>query len=100
MSKAAFVAKLAAMRVLVDGNAPRIYEPDNFKRAIESADTPARVFQPAMDGDTHEAASISLGRGTRVDWKVRDLLLYKPVEEGMGFQQPVTGRRHPVDGDG
>lgn len=87
MSKTAFMTLLAAMTVQVDGSDPRLYELDEFKRAVDSADTPARVFLPSLDGDVHTVEVSRLGSGVRqqVNWTVRDLLMYKPAEEGMGW---------------
>ena len=62
-----------------------VYEPDDFRRTVDSADTPARIILPSTEGDEHRGVPLGIGNTTRMEWTVKDLLLYRPVEEGLGW---------------
>lgn len=89
MSKQAITEIVAALAVEANGAVVAVYEPDEFKRSVESADCPARILLPSTEGDTHTLTKWSGGfaRTMRMSWVVKDLLLYKPVEEGMGWYE-------------
>ena len=87
MSKQAITELVAALAAEADSVAVPVYEPDEFKRSVESADCPARILLPSTEGDVHTFAPMGTGRISRAEWVVKDLLLYLPVEEGMGWLQ-------------
>lgn len=85
MSKQDITKLVEAFAPTVDGAAPRIYSPERARRGIESADCPARLILPSTEGDEHTFTAGMTGTHMRVVWVIKDLLLYKPVEEGMGW---------------
>ena len=87
MSKQAITELVAGLAVEADGVVVPVYEPDEFKRGIDSADTPARLILPSTEGDTHSLTPMGYGQTLRMEWVVKDLLLYRPVEEGMGWYE-------------
>lgn len=96
MTKQALTEIVAGMAVQADGATATVYEPDEFKRAVESADTPARIILPSTEGDSHVWTQDSGGRA-RMTWIIKDLLLYRPVEEGMGWYEVAYGLDAFVD---
>ncbi len=89
MSKQSLTEIVAGLAVQIDSVTVTVYEPDEFKRSIESADCPARILLPSTEGDVHTLTKWSGGfaRTMRMTWVIKDLLLYKPVEEGMGWYE-------------
>jgi len=85
VSKQAITKLIEDLAVTVDGKYPRKYTSERARRGIESADTPARLILPSTEGDEHSAVSAGTGTNMRVVWVIKDLLLYRPVEEGMGW---------------
>lgn len=87
MSKQAITEIVAGLAVEANGAVVAVYEPDEFKRSVESADCPARILLPSTEGDVHVVRPAGYGQVMRMEWVVKDLLLYKPVEEGMGWYE-------------
>ena len=85
MSKQDIGVILAALEPVASGAALTATEIDDFKGFVESADTPARIILPSNEGDTHSLEPRGVGRTARMDWIIKDLLLYRPAEEGMGW---------------
>jgi hypothetical protein len=84
VTKQALTEIVAGMAVQADSATVTVYEPDEFRRAIDSADTPARLIFASTEGDTHVWRQQSKGRA-EMAWVIHDLLLYRPVEEGLGW---------------
>ena len=85
MTKLQISAMVAALAPDVDGVALTAVEVDNFKSGIDSADTPARLMLPSTEGDVHSGEPTGTGRTSRQVWIIKDLLLYMPAGEGMGW---------------
>ena len=85
MSKQAITAMIAALEPMAGTKTVTGIESDNFKRWIESADTPARLILPSNEGEVHTLTPTGTGRTSQMEWIIKDLLLYRPVEEGMGW---------------
>lgn len=69
---------------------PQIFDLDELPAVVESAQLPARLLLPfgvvgsKAEGRDHHF--IALGTTTKVQWQVVDLLLWRPVEEGIGIE--------------
>lgn len=87
MSKQAITELVAALAVEAESVLIPVYEPDEFKRSVESADCPARIILPSTEGDMHSLEPKGYGQIMHMTWVVKDLLLYRPVEEGMGWYE-------------
>ena len=85
MSKRAVGEIIAALEPVAGGEVLTAIESNNFKAFVESADTPARLILPSNEGDTHSLQPTGTGRTAQMDWIIKDLLLYRPAEEGMGW---------------
>ena len=87
MSKQAITKLVAALAAEADSLVVPVYAPNGFKRGVESADCPARIILPSTEGDMHRVEPAGYGQVMRMEWVVKDLLLYKPVEEGAGWYE-------------
>ena len=85
MSKQAITELVAALAAEADSVAVPVHEPDEFKSGRESADCPARVILPSTEGDVHMLTPMGFGQAMRMEWVVKDLLLYRPAGEGLGW---------------
>lgn len=97
MSKQTITELIAALAVEADDEVVEVYEPDEFRRTVDSADTPARIILPSTEGDTHRLEPLGTGRLSRMEWVIKDLLLYLPVEEGRGWLEVGYGLDDYVD---
>jgi len=85
MTKLEIGAMVAALGPEVDGVVIRGIEVDNFVSGVDSADTPARLMLPSTEGDTHTGEPTGTGRSSKMVWIIKDLLLFRPAGEGMGW---------------
>lgn len=85
MTKLEIGVMVAALGPEVDGVVKHGIEIDNFRSGVESADTPSRVMLPSTEGDVHSGEPTGTGRTSRQVWIIKDLLLYRPAGEGMGW---------------
>ena len=85
MSKQAITELVAALAAEANSKLVNVYEPDEFKRTVDSADTPARCILPSTEGEVHMLRPMGHGQAMRMEWVVKDLLLYKLAEEGLGW---------------
>ena len=87
MTKQGITEMVAALAVEANGAVVTVYEPDEFKRNVESADCPKRIILPSTEGDVHQWQGVSYGVTSMMTWVIKDLLLYRPAEEGMGWYE-------------
>ena len=85
MTKLEIGAMVAGLGPEVDGVVKYGIEIDNFRDSTDSADCPARIMLPSTEGDVHSGEPTGTGRTSRQVWVVKDLLLYRPAGEGMGW---------------
>jgi len=85
MTKLQISAMVAALGPEVDGVVIYGEEVDNFRSGISSADCPARLMLPSTEGDVHSGEPTGTGRTSRQVWIIKELLLYRPAGEGMGW---------------
>ncbi|MBD3354316.1 MAG: hypothetical protein GF364_22730 [Candidatus Lokiarchaeota archaeon] len=86
MSKQELNEVLAEMAVQADGATVTVYEPSEFKNTVDSADCPARILLPSTEGGEHAWTQVAKGRAEMV-WVVKDLFLYRPAGEGLGWYE-------------
>ena len=86
MTKQALTEIVAGMAVTSGGATVTVYEPDEFKRSVDSVDTPSRHILASTEGDVHTWTQPSKGR-SRVVWVIKDLFLYSTVESGLGWYE-------------
>jgi len=85
VSKQSITEMVAGLAATVDSTTVVVWEPDEFRRTADSADTPIRIILPSTEGDVHTFGPMGTGRLSRMEWVIKDMLLYAPVEEGLGW---------------
>jgi len=85
MSKVAISEMVAGLGPVVSGAALYAIEPDNFKSSVDSADTPSRILLPSTEGDAHAGEPKGIGAQSRMVWVVKDLYLFMPAGDAMGW---------------
>jgi hypothetical protein len=83
---------IEALSVTVDGVTPLIYDLDELPNTADTAHLPARwLFPLASFGgfgrDTQAAMRwVTLNSITQVTWQIRDLCLWRPTGQGIGWK--------------
>ena len=96
MTKQALTEMVAGLAVEADNRIVPVYEPDEFLENVESVQTAARIILPSTEGDTHLLTLPSKGRG-RMEWTIKELLLYRPAGEGRGWLEVGYGMDAFID---
>lgn len=78
-------AAIAQMDVVATNFTPTAYDIDALPNAVKSLHCPARLLLPlGTSGENRSTTFQSVGRLMQVQWKITDLLLYKPLGQGAG----------------
>jgi hypothetical protein len=78
---------LAAIDVTVNGVTPRVFNFDNLKAEIHTAELPCRLLLPMGERLGGEASVISMGGHGSVPWTICDLMLWSPIAQGRGIKE-------------
>lgn len=79
---------LDAVSVTVKGKTPKVYDLEELPESIHTAQLPCRLLLPVGNdnaGEGRDGEFIAIGTGITVNWTVKDLMLWKPSEQGRGL---------------
>jgi hypothetical protein len=85
VSKQTLTELVETLPVKHGATAVKVYPVDEARRGLDSADCPARILLPSTEGDSHTGRPAGTNKTTRMEWTVKDLLLFRPAEEGFGW---------------
>lgn len=82
-------AALALKQVSVGGVAPDVFSLAQLPNTADTAATPCRLLLPVGDnaGEGREVQHIAIGNTITVNWQIKDLMLWKPVAQGIGLRE-------------
>jgi hypothetical protein len=85
-------AAIEALTVTVDSVTPTVYDLDELPNTADTANLPARLLFPMASfggfGSAGQATMrwVTLNSITQVTWLIRDLCLWQPTGQGVGFR--------------
>jgi len=80
-------ANLVAQDVSIGGKVVTAYNLESLPPSINTAKLPCRLLLPVGDMSTEgrDATFIAIGNTITVDWQIKDLMLYRPLGQGIGL---------------